>query len=62
VCFDELGRSTPHLFLYLVLLFKKKMETKRETLLVEELSLYSNIFVFFKREQDARINTIFKPK
>jgi hypothetical protein len=42
------------------------METKREALVAEELgSLYSNsnIFVFcFLREQDARTNTIFKPK
>jgi hypothetical protein len=43
------------------------METKREALLAEELgSLHSNStifgFCFFLREQDARTNTIFKPK
>jgi hypothetical protein len=43
VCFNELGRSPPHLFLYLVLVFKEKDGTKREDLLAEELgSLYSN--------------------
>jgi hypothetical protein len=54
VCFNTLGRSPPHLFLYLVLLFKEKMETKRKALLAEELGSlysYSNIFgfCFFKR-------------
>jgi hypothetical protein len=29
VCFDELGRSPPHLFLYLVLLFKEKDGSKK---------------------------------
>jgi hypothetical protein len=47
-----------------VLLFKRKNGNKMEALLAGELgSLYSdsNIFVFF-REQDARNNTIFRPK
>jgi hypothetical protein len=30
LCFDELGRSPPHLFLYLVLLFKEKDGNKKE--------------------------------
>jgi hypothetical protein len=29
VCFDELGSSPPHLFLYLVLLFKEKDGNKK---------------------------------
>jgi hypothetical protein len=54
VCFDELGRSFPHLFLYLVLLFKEKDGNKKGALLAEELgNLYSNsnifVFCFFKR-------------
>jgi hypothetical protein len=41
VRFNELGRSPPHIFLYLVLLFKKGMKTKMEALPAEELgSLY----------------------
>jgi hypothetical protein len=40
------------------------METKRKALLAEGLgSLYSNSNIFvFLREQDARNNTILKPK
>jgi hypothetical protein len=43
---------------------KKKMETKREALLAEELGgLYSSSkFFVFLGEKDARTNTIFKPK
>jgi hypothetical protein len=41
---------------------KKKMETKREALLAEEIVYsYSNIFVFcFLREQNASTNTTYK--
>jgi hypothetical protein len=39
------------------------METKREALLTEELgSLYSNSNIFVLLKQDARTNSIFKPK
>jgi hypothetical protein len=41
------------------------MEIKREALLANEIGSLSNsnIFVlFFLRDQDARTNTIFKPK
>jgi hypothetical protein len=67
VCFDELGRS-PHAYSCTWCYYSKEkiVETKREALLAEQLgSLYSNsnTFVFcFLKEQDARTNTIFKPK
>jgi hypothetical protein len=44
---------------------KKRMETKREALLAEELGAFIPIQIFLGfvlREQDARTNTIFKPK
>jgi hypothetical protein len=65
LCVSTSLEDIPHTYSFTWCYYsKKRMETKREALLAEELgSLYwnSNIFVFL-REQDARTNTIFKLK